>query len=81
LGDYAENMRESLKQRADEKANKATFQLLFPTVLFLMPSVYIFLLGPSIIKLTDFFAGNTPGNQQPARGPGGAAGQGGRAGQ
>ncbi len=58
LGDYAENMRESLRQRADEKANKATFQLLFPTVLFLMPSVYIFLLGPSIIKLTDFFAGN-----------------------
>jgi tight adherence protein C len=65
LGDYAENMRESLKQRADEKANKATFQLLFPTVLFLMPSVYIFLLGPSIIKLTDFFSGNTPGFQQP----------------
>ncbi|MDB5387238.1 MAG: Type secretion system domain protein [Planctomycetaceae bacterium] len=65
LGDYAENMRESLKQRADEKSNKATFQLLFPTVLFLMPSVYIFLLGPSIIKLTDFFSGNTPGFQQP----------------
>lgn len=65
LGDYAENMRESLKQRADEKANKATFQLLFPTVLFLMPSVYIFLLGPSIIKLTDFFSGNTAGYQQP----------------
>lgn len=58
LGDYAENMRESLRQRADEKANKATFQLLFPTVLFLMPSVYLFLLGPSVIKLTDFFAGN-----------------------
>ena len=57
LGDYAENMRESLRQRADEKANKATFQLLFPTVLFLMPAVYIFLLGPSIIKLTDFFQG------------------------
>lgn len=65
LGDYAENMRESLRQRADEKANKATFQLLFPTVLFLMPAVYIFLLGPSIIKLTDFFAGkNTSPYQQ-----------------
>jgi len=63
LGDYAENMRESLKQRADEKANRATFQLLFPTVLFLMPSVYIFLLGPSIIKLTEFFSGTTTVNQ------------------
>lgn len=65
LGEYAENMRESLRQRADEKANKATFQLLFPTVLFLMPSVYIFLLGPSIIKLTEFFRGtNTQFQQQ-----------------
>ena len=66
LGDYAENMRESLRQRADEKANKATFQLLFPTVLFLMPAVYIFLLGPSIIKLTDFFAGKTSNPSQQA---------------
>jgi tight adherence protein C len=66
LGDYAENMRESLRQRADEKANKATFQLLFPTVLFLMPAVYIFLLGPSIIKLTDFFAGKTNNPYQQA---------------
>lgn len=57
LSDYAENMRESLRQRADEKANRATFQLLFPTVLCLMPAVYMFLLGPSIIKLTDFFTG------------------------
>ena len=64
LGEYAENMRESLRQRADEKANKATFQLLFPTVLFLMPAVYIFLLGPSVIKLTDFFTGNTNPYQQ-----------------
>ena len=66
LGDYAENMRESLRQRADEKANKATFQLLFPTVLFLMPAVYIFLLGPSIIKLTDFFAGRNNNPYQTA---------------
>lgn len=66
LGDYAENMRESLRQRADEKANKATFQLLFPTVLFLMPAVYIFLLGPSIIKLTDFFSGRTNNPYQTA---------------
>jgi tight adherence protein C len=66
LGEYAENMRESLRQRADEKANKATFQLLFPTVLFLMPAVYIFLLGPSIIKLTDFFAGKTTNASQQA---------------
>lgn len=57
LIDYSDNMRESLRQRADEKANTATFKLLFPTVGFLMPAVFLFLLGPAIIQLSDFFNG------------------------
>jgi tight adherence protein C len=57
LMDYSDNMRESLRQRADEKANTATFKLLFPTVGFLMPAVFLFLLGPAIIQLSDFFNG------------------------
>ncbi|WP_299459515.1 type II secretion system F family protein [uncultured Gimesia sp.] len=55
LQEYSDNIRESLQQRADEKANKATFKLLFPTVLCLMPAIYIFLLGPAIVELSDFF--------------------------
>ena len=55
LVEYSDNMRENLKQRADEHANKAVFKLLFPTVLCLMPAVYIFLLGPAIIELNKFF--------------------------
>ncbi|QDT90738.1 type II secretion system F family protein [Gimesia algae] len=55
LQEYSDNMRESLSQRADEKANKATFKLLFPTVFCLMPAIYIFLLGPAIVELSDFF--------------------------
>jgi tight adherence protein C len=57
LTEYSDGMRDSLRQRADEKANKAAFKLLFPTVLCLMPAVYIFLLGPSIVKLHKFFSG------------------------
>lgn len=57
LTEYSDGMRDSLRQRADEKANKASFKLLFPTVLCLMPAVYIFLLGPSIVKLHKFFTG------------------------
>ena len=57
LTDYSDNMRESLRQRADEKANTATFKLLFPTVSCLMPAVFLFLLGPAIIQLSDFFTG------------------------
>jgi tight adherence protein C len=52
---YSDTMRESLRQRADEKGNRATFQLLFPTVLCLMPAVYLFLMGPAIIDLSEFF--------------------------
>ncbi|MEX1228927.1 MAG: type II secretion system F family protein [Planctomycetaceae bacterium] len=55
LEEYSDNMRESLKQRADEKANQATFKILFPTVFCLMPAVYMFLLGPATIELSDFF--------------------------
>lgn len=55
LTTYSDSMRESLKQRADEKGNRATFRLLFPTVFCLMPAVYLFLLGPAIIGMSDFF--------------------------
>lgn len=56
LIEYAENMRESLRQRADLNANSASFKLLFPTVLCLMPAVFLFLLGPAVVQLNDFFA-------------------------
>lgn len=56
LTSYSDSMREGLKQRAEEKGNRATFRLLFPTVLCLMPAVYLFLLGPAIVELSNFFA-------------------------
>ena len=54
LTEYSDNMRESQRQRADQKANQATFRLLFPTVLCLMPAVYMFLLGPAFVELARF---------------------------
>lgn len=57
LAEYSDNFRETHRQQADQKANNATFKLLFPTVLCLMPAVYMFLLGPPIIELSDFFHG------------------------
>lgn len=68
LATYSDTMRESLKQRADEKGNRATFRLLFPTVFCLMPAVYLFLLGPAIIGLSDFFnSGGRDGLDQGSR--------------
>jgi tight adherence protein C len=57
LTTYSDTMRESQKQQADEKGNRATFRLLFPTVLCLMPAVYLFLLGPAVNELQKFFYG------------------------
>jgi len=57
LTEYSDAMRATLQQRADQKANAATFKLLFPTVLCLMPAVYLFLLGPAVVELSDFFEG------------------------
>ena len=57
LIDYSDSMRETMRQRADQKATSATFKLLFPTVLCLLPAVYLFLLGPAIIQLSDFYTG------------------------
>ncbi len=55
LTEYSNTMRESLRQRTDEKANKAAFRLMFPTVLFMMPAVFGFLMGPVILELQEFF--------------------------
>ncbi|WP_437192586.1 type II secretion system F family protein [Planctomicrobium sp. SH527] len=67
LGEYSDGMRENQRQRADEKANAATFKLLFPTVLCLMPAVFLLLMGPAVIELNDFFArGGVGGLNRPA---------------
>ena len=56
LAEYSDGIRMSLKERADARANAASFKLLFPVALLLMPSVFLFLLGPAIVQMTDFFA-------------------------
>lgn len=55
LSEYSDGMRETLRQQADQKANTASFRLLFPTVLCLMPAVFMILLGPAIIEMSAFF--------------------------
>ena len=54
LTEYSDTMRESLRQRADERANQASFSLLFPTVFCLMPAVFMFLMGPAVVEMAKF---------------------------
>ena len=67
LSDYSDSIRSSLKERADARANAASFQLLFPVALLLMPSVFLFLLGPAIVQMSDFFNNQADGLQQDRR--------------
>lgn len=57
LTDYSDSIRSTIRERADARSNAASFKLLFPTVLCLMPSVFMFLLGPAVVEMSDFFGG------------------------
>ena len=52
--DYADSVRRTYRQRAEEQANKTSIKLLFPVVLCLSPPIYILLLGPPVLKLREF---------------------------
>jgi tight adherence protein C len=54
LSTFTTSVRSSLQQKAASQANSAAFKLLFPTVLCLMPAVYLILFGPAVRELTRF---------------------------
>lgn len=59
LTEYSDSIRATLKERADTRANSASFQLLFPVSLLLMPAVFLFLLGPAIVQISEFYGSQT----------------------
>jgi tight adherence protein C len=52
--DFADGVRRTRRQRAEERGNKATVKLLFPLVFCLAPPIYMLLLIPAVIELRSF---------------------------
>jgi len=53
--EYADNMRATRRQLADEKAGRAQVKLLFPVIFCFLPSLIILLWGSAILELWSFF--------------------------
>lgn len=51
----AEELRVRRRQRAEEKAMKLPVKIIFPTLLCIMPSLFIVVLGPAVIRIMTTF--------------------------
>jgi tight adherence protein C len=53
LGNFSDSLRTRRRQQAEEMAAKTTVKMIFPLVLFIFPSLFIVLLAPAIISITQ----------------------------
>lgn len=51
----AKQLREKRRQRAREKSLKAPIKLLFPIILFIFPTIFVLLLAPVLISMSEMF--------------------------
>ena len=48
---YSQTMREKRSQKAEEAARKVVIKLIFPLVFFILPAVFLVVLGPAAINI------------------------------
>ena len=53
---YSDAMRIKRSQRAEEKAAKMPVLLLLPLILFILPALFVTIIGPAVIMFADTFA-------------------------
>lgn len=57
LRSHSESLRHKRKQKAEEKAQKASTLILMPTLLFIFPAVFVVLLAPAVFQVMKVFSG------------------------
>lgn len=50
---HAETLRLRRRQHAEELAQKAGTKILFPTLLFIFPVIFVVVLGPAVVQITE----------------------------
>jgi tight adherence protein C len=53
---HAESLRQKRLQHAEEMAQKAAIKILFPTILCIFPGIFLVVLGPAVMQLTESFS-------------------------
>jgi tight adherence protein C len=56
LRTHSETMRMHRKRQVEAMAAKTSVKLIFPLALFVMPSFFVVVLGPAVIRLSEAFA-------------------------
>ncbi len=57
LREQAKEMRIKRQQRAEEQAQKVSVKMMFPLVLFIMPALFVIVIGPGVIAIIHSFSG------------------------
>jgi len=52
----AKEMRMKRRQLAEERAMKVPIQVLFPVLFCIFPALFVVILGPAIMRITEVFA-------------------------
>jgi tight adherence protein C len=55
---YSDSLRTKRRQRAEQAAQKAAFKLLLPLGALLFPTMFIIILGPALLNISDMLSGN-----------------------
>ena len=62
---HAEILRLKRHQRAEEMAQKAAIKIMFPTLLFIFPTVFVVVLAPAVFRFMNFFHSHQNPHDQP----------------